>query len=331
MTSFWRLAASCVLAAIVFTVIAGCSKQPVAIVNGNRITQEEFISRLEQVAGKQVLDDLIARSLIEDAFAKAGLTLSQQEVDAEIESAKSNFPDEAAWVGYLAEQDMTPDAFREMVSFQMKLRMLIEKDVTVTEEDLKKHFEQNRSLFDRPEMVSLSEIVVTSKEEAEKIRSQLNDPQASFGDLARQHSISAYSRERSGRRPEQPLETVQPPNLREAVNNMKVGDISGPIDAQGAWYIIKVDDKQPSQKATYENVSDEVRQHFMYENAKQVPELLEELRKQANVQIVSETYRDLQRMYGDPSAMPVFGTDCDLSVPGAPDVELPAEPAGEGQ
>jgi len=52
-----------------------------AIVNGQKITRAEFVDRLEKAQGKQVLSDLILRALIEDAFTKSGLTLTDEEIE----------------------------------------------------------------------------------------------------------------------------------------------------------------------------------------------------------------------------------------------------------
>jgi foldase protein PrsA len=316
------------LAALALVGIMGCNKQPVAIVNGQRVTREEFITRLEQQAGERVLADLIARKMLEDAFAKSGLQLTDEEVNAEIDKVKQQAPDEQAWQAYLAQQGMTPEEFTSWVKFQMQVKKLAEKDVKLSDEELKKHFDQYRDLFNRPASVRLSEIVVTDKAKADQIRKQLSDPKVSFGALARQHSTSTMTRERSGQRPEEPLMQVSPPALRSVVASLQKGAVSQPINVEGDWYIVKVDDKQAEEKAVYDKVKDQVREHYMYTHAQSVQDIIEGMRQTAKVSIVDPKYQSMNKMFGPAPALPSFGEG---QAPGASPEGGAAAPEAQAQ
>ncbi|MHB8995932.1 MAG: peptidyl-prolyl cis-trans isomerase [Armatimonadota bacterium] len=308
MHKLWR-SVSISLAAIALLGVMGCSKQPVAIVNGQRVTRDEFYGRLEQAAGERVLADLIARKMLADAFTKSGLKLSDQEVNDEIANMKKQAPDEASWQQYLKQQGMTDAEFKEFVTFNLQVKKLAEKDVKVTEPELKKFFEKNREQFARPATVVLSEIVLSDKAKADEVRKQLNDPKASFATLARQYSISTFTRERGGRRPEEPIAGLMPEALRSTVSGMQVGQISQPVRADSSWYIIKVEEKHAAETPTYDKVKDKVREAYMYTNAKQVQDIIEGLRKDAKVQILDPKYQSMQQMFGAQQALPTFGAE----------------------
>lgn len=297
--------ATIVLFFLVF--LTGCSNQPIAIVNGSRITRKEFYDRLEQAAGQRVLADLIARRMLADAFNKSGLTLTEQEINAEMEKIKKQAPSEAEWLRYLQSQGMTEQDFRDFVAFNLKVKKLAEKDVKVTEEALRKHFEKYRELFNQPETVRLAEIVVNDKARAEQIYAQLQNPKANFENLARQYSISTFTRERGGLRGEEVLANLQPEALRKAVQGLKEGQITRPIAADNVYYILKLVSRKPAQKAVYEKVKDKVREHYMFTHAKDVNEMIEELRKQAIVRILDPKYQEMNRLFGPPQALPTFG------------------------
>lgn len=330
MRTYWRVAPAVALAMIVVLGGSGCGRQPVAIVNGLRITKDEFYQKLEEAAGERVLADLIARKLLEDAFAKSGLQLDEKQVAEEIAKIKKQAPDEATFLAELKRQGMDEAAYTDFVRFQMKVKMLSEKGLNPTEQDLQKEFAKYRQDFDRPATVTLSEIVVSSKEQADKIVAQLKDPKTSFAALARQYSISTYTRERGGRRPEEMQSQVMPEALRGVVANLAVGKVSAPIKVDNNWYIIKVEEKRAAEPATYAKRKEDVRQHYMYTHGKNAQDLITELRKTARVSIMSERYQRLGQLFGPQQALPSFGGGAGGGkADAAPGSAAPAA-AGEG-
>lgn len=327
-----RAVPACLLATVVLLGIVGCGKQPVAIVNGAKITRQEFMDRLEQAAGEQVMQDLIVRRLLEDGFAQSGLTLTPEEVNAEIEKLKKQAPSDAEWQSFLQQQGLDEAKLAQEVSFRMKLMKLSQKGLNPTEQDLKKEFERYREDFDRPATVLLSEIVVSSKAEADKVRAELKSPNANFQALARQYSISAMTRERGGRRGEEPVERVMPEALRPVVARLSPGEISSPVKVDDNWYIIRVEEKKAAQKADYAKVKDMVRQHYMDTHGKPPQDILAELRKTAKVSILDQRYQRLGEAFNPPQQLPTFGSGekkvgGETPGTGAPAQQPPAQPA----
>lgn len=319
----WR-SMSVALAGIALLALWGCSSQPVAIVNGSRVTKQEFYDRLEQAGGERVLADLIARRLLTEAFDKSGLKISDQEVNDEIAKMKKQAPDEASWQQYLKQQGMDDKQFKDFVTFNLKVKKLSEKDVKVTDADLQKFFNENKDKFAKPATVILSEIVLTDQAKANEVRKQLDDPKASFATLARQYSVSTFTRERGGRRPEEAVATVMPQALRGALAGLQVGQISQPIKADQQWYIIKVEAKNAAEAPVYDKVKDKVQEAYMYTHAKPIQDLIETLRKDAKVQILDPKFSEMQKMFGPQQALPSFGE----GGKGAP--APAAAPAGQG-
>ncbi len=321
-----RAMPACLLAVSVLLGAAGCGKQPVAIVNGAKITRQEFTERLEQAAGEQVLQDLIVRRLLEDAFAQSGLALAPEEVAAEVEKLKKQAPSEEEWQRFLTQQGLDEAKLAQEVGFRMKLMKLSQKGLNPTEQDLKKEFERYREDFDRPATVVLSEIVVSSKAEADKVRAELKSPKANFQALARQYSISAMTRERGGRRGEEPIEQVMPDALRPVVARLAPGEVSSPIKVDENWYIIRVEEKKAAQKADYAKVKDMVRQHYMDTHGKSPQDILAELRKTAKVSILDPRYQRLGEAFNPPQQLPTFGSG-EKKAEGKAPAEQPATKA----
>lgn len=68
--TLWKVCLFAALIAVLSTIVIGCSKQPVAVVDGEKITEKKFTERLKKTAGQQVLRTMIFKNLIEDAAEK---------------------------------------------------------------------------------------------------------------------------------------------------------------------------------------------------------------------------------------------------------------------
>lgn len=299
------------LVAVVFAVIAivaGCANKPVAIVDGVKITEAEFNQRLLETAGRDVLRDMIDRELLRQAAAEAGIEVTEEELDAEIEKAKQQIGGEELFQQWLAGREITEERWREHVRFALLTRKLALKDVKYTEEDLKKFFEENKERFAHPAMVSISEIVVASKQDAEEVMAELKKG-TSFGDLARRYSL-APTRERGGERPEMPIDQIPIPAIREAAQSLPIGKVSDPIPAEGQWYIMMVRDRKPAREASFTADRQVIEEQYQLQHARPLQEILKEQIAKANVRVLHPLLQDLNEIYTPvPTEMPQFGTE----------------------
>ena len=142
--------------AIVWVVVTNATA--VAIVNGKRITRREFVSRLEQVTGEQVLSDLINEQLIGQAAKKAKVSVTPAEVDEEVEKLREQIG--PSFDSVLAQYGMTIEDLRKNMELNLLVYKVSTKDINVTEDALRAHFEENKSDYDQPEMVRASHILV---------------------------------------------------------------------------------------------------------------------------------------------------------------------------
>jgi len=238
-----RMVGACVLLGIGIIGLAGCGKQPVAKVGSHTITRQEFLDKLEKDQGRDALVGMINRQLLEDAFDKSGLKVAPTEVQSKLAEFKKRFGSDQAFAQAMAAQGMAEEDVIESIELDQKMRALLTKDVKVNEAELKKWFEDNKPRFSKPATVSYAEIVVSTAEEANKVAAEAAKQGANFEALAKQHSISAQSREMGGQLPPMPEESIYPPTVRDALSKLAVGKISSPIEADGQWYILKLNGK----------------------------------------------------------------------------------------
>jgi len=275
--------------------------RPVVTVNGRAVTRAELYRRLEETGGERVLADLMARCLIEDAFATAGLKLGEDEVNAAVAQVKAQAPNEAQWQAFLAQQGMTEADLRGFLTLNLRVKRLAEKDVDASEAAVRRFFDEHPEQFGRPETVVLSEIVVRDEAKARRVRALIKTP-ADFARLAREQSVAVETREQGGVRPEEVLAGLQPEALREAVAALAVGRVSQPVQTADGWRLVKLDQRHPAETADFAPVREQVREMYLATQAKPVQALIEELGRAAQIKIMDPRYQGLSQMFAGPPA-----------------------------
>ncbi len=294
---------------IAAVVLSGCGERPVAVVNGHRITEGEFISRLKKSGGEQVLRTMIDRRLIEEEFGNSGLEVPAGEVSERLSQMQSGFPTPGAFQEFLEGRGTSVEELEKEVVFNTKLEMLASKEVTVSDEGLTKFYEDYRERYDKPLRVTIREIVLSSKQDAEDVAAELAEPDADFAAVATQYSLSPTTRQYGGKRPESPILQLYPQELRAAAQDLKVGEASGPIAADGQWYIIKVEERKAPEKASLEKVRDEVVGDYKRAQAEPLDQLVKRLREKALVSIVAPEFQELNEVYRRQEELPEFGVE----------------------
>jgi parvulin-like peptidyl-prolyl isomerase len=128
--------------------------------------------------------------------------------------------------------------FKQQVTFRIKQENLKEK---VTELKVQKYFVQNKENLDR---VVLSRIVVQHPEIAEDLKAQLVDRGADFVQLAKQYSTVDDAVVGGVMGPV--IRAQMPEMVRKATENAQVGQIIGPLQIEGRYCLLKVEQLLPA-------------------------------------------------------------------------------------
>jgi hypothetical protein len=116
-----------------------------ATVNGEAITRMQVIKELEQQGGRQMLDSLISRTLIDQEARKNGIVASREDIQAEMAGLEATFQDQGSSLDdALAAQGMTREDLAEQLRFQVILQKLLAGRVEVSDAELDEYIEENR-------------------------------------------------------------------------------------------------------------------------------------------------------------------------------------------
>jgi foldase protein PrsA len=272
------------LIAVILVGALGYYLTAAALVNGQRISMAQLSKSTLNRYGADVLDELITNKLVDQEIRKQGITVATADIDAEIASLKDQYAggDQATWESVLAQEGVTEAELRETVRRRMGVEQIIGKDITVTDAELQTYYDANKDYYTEPEQVRASEIVVATLEEAQAIVTQLKGG-ADFAALAKEKSISEYSKENGG-----DLgyfaSADQPADLSKAAFALPVGQISDPIKIDEQYYVIKVADHKATKVNALADIRDQVRKDMVASQVEQkIPEWLTNIKAKAKI------------------------------------------------
>ncbi len=227
---------------------------PVAVINGRPLTKADFVQRLAEWYGPQVLDEIITRVLVDQEMKRLGVSNTPEEVNLRIdlqvklaeEELKQQSGGQMTLPDYLEGKGESLESFRQMLfhneNFQKQL--ILEKMV--------------QHCIKTEEQIEVQHIVVDNEAKAREIHQQLHKG-ADFAALAQQHSDDQMSGSQGGK---------MVPFIRglstmglafdEAALKLKDGELSDVIHTQRGFHIIRRIGTRPANTASYSELKDEV-------------------------------------------------------------------------
>jgi len=133
-----------------------------AVVNGKPITRLELVRELEKQGGSQTLDSLVTQSLLLQEAKKQNITVSDQDIQNEITTIEQQLTDQGQNLDNLLSLDgITRAELAERIKLQLTVEKLAGDTVTVSDEEAKEYFEQNKTFYpEETEFESVKDSVV---------------------------------------------------------------------------------------------------------------------------------------------------------------------------
>lgn len=117
-----------------------------ATVNGSPISRLSVIQELEKQGGKQALEVIINKKLIETELNKQNITVTQEEVDGEMKKIEAQVASQGGTLkAALAQQGMTEEKLREQITIQKKLEKLLADKVAVTDAEIDAYIKDSKA------------------------------------------------------------------------------------------------------------------------------------------------------------------------------------------
>jgi len=236
--------------------------------------QGEELERRYREKQREVLNRLIDDRLqIQEAKAK-GIDVTQEEID-----------------NALRRTPLPPTQTEEEFGHQMLLKKLfdfeVRRNVVVEEEELRRYYDANPTMFLTPPQYRLKQILLAGKEEFERERAKKKaqaiyaawKPDTVLEDLAAQHFVQI-----SELGWVQENELLDP--LAQVVKDLVPGQLSPPIETLLGFHLLVVEDIQKPQPLPFEDVERDIRGTLMKQRSEEAyRNWLAELRHKAFIEV----------------------------------------------
>ncbi|MFH1027571.1 MAG: peptidylprolyl isomerase [Pseudomonadota bacterium] len=248
-----------------------------AEVNGGAITTSDFERELKNLpeylkamadtpqGRKEMLDTMVIRELILQQASKDGIDKGP-EIEEKLQDLKKR---------------LIVEAF---------LKKKVETESNVSDEDLKKFYEQNKDKFKTGEQIKASHILVKTEKEAKDILAQIKAG-GNFEELAKKSSVDSSSAKGGdlgwfGK-------GSMVPAFEKAALALKEGQVSDVVKSDFGFHIIKLTGKRPAGIRPLEEVKDQIKGAIMPSRQQEVfQKIKEELKKTAKVTIKEDVLNE---------------------------------------
>jgi foldase protein PrsA len=243
---------------------------------GFRVTPDQLLRRLIARHARPVLEELIMQRLVAQEAAKRGISLSDDTIDQEI-IRRLQFVPANQRLAFLAGQHLTLDAARRQVRAELTTRLIVDPTIEITEEDIRKVYEQQKQSLITPEQRLVYDAAFDDQDSAQIARAEMRD-----GAPADPQRVRLM--QRPG--PEE-LATADPVLRAAFLDLVQAGDVSQPIRAENGWHVLRLEGVLPPKEVGIDAVRAGIAEQIMNARrpAKQA-EWLENLRREAQVQIM---------------------------------------------
>ncbi|MFJ9465302.1 peptidylprolyl isomerase [Viridibacillus arvi] len=235
----------------------------VAKINGEKITQSELNKELVSQYGTDVLSTLITNKVIELEAVKKKITVSDKEIQAELDDLQNSYGGKEAFEAALESNVMTLQDAKDNIKTYLTTTKLIEPTIDITEKELKTYFKENKDTFSQEEQVQASHILVEDKDTAQEVEKKIKKGE-DFAELASEYSTDTASASNGGNL-DYFGKGVMEEGFEKAAFSMEIDEISDPIKTDYGYHIIKVTGKKAAKEATFENSKDDVKTALMNE------------------------------------------------------------------
>jgi len=220
---------------------AGSGEAAAARVGRETIAESDYIAELRRQYGSQVLRTMLLRKAVRLEADSHGLRVTAEEMNAELSRLMEGYEDEDSFYEAMKRQlGLSRQDVREDTEYRLLLEKIAMRGVTVTDGEVEAYIANHPEEFRPVTELRLSWILTETREYAEKVL-QLAEAGESFAALARTYSIDEFSAENGG---DLGFVAEDDPFLNqemlEAARIMSVGDLGGPVEADGGWAVFRL-------------------------------------------------------------------------------------------
>jgi len=224
---------------------------------------DKTLSSLDQSAivsfKKNILDQLINYELFYQQAQKENIKISNDDINLEIDKIKDNFSSPEEFNEALKANNITLAQLKEDVKRQLMINSILEEtrnQITITDDELLEYYNENKESLHEPEQIHARHILVKTEEEANNLLLQLKEGVTDFAEMAKEKSIGPSAP--SGGDLGFFARGQMVKEFEDAAFSLDPGEISGVVQTQFGYHIIKCEDKKEEYSPTFEEAKEKI-------------------------------------------------------------------------
>ena len=262
-----------------------------AFLNAISRYDDAVLSSLDQSAivsfKKNILDQLIDYELLYQQAQTEKIKISNDEINLEIDKIKDNFSSPEEFDETLKANNITLVQLKDDIKRQLMINSILEetkKQVSINDEELLEYYKKDKESFLEPEQVHARHILVETEEEANNLLLQLKEGLTDFAELAKEKSIGPSAP--SGGDLGFFARGQMVKEFEDAAFSLEPGEISGVVQTQFGYHIIKCEEKKEEYSPTFEEAKDRISNILRSQRENEViTALISKLKEGANIVI----------------------------------------------
>ncbi|MFL0583593.1 peptidylprolyl isomerase [Solibacillus silvestris] len=259
--------------------LAACSNpgdEVVVSTSVGDITQEEFYNSMKDIAGDQLLQQVVVEQILNDKYK-----VTDEEIEEELKGVKEQYGE--SYEAVLAQSNLTEETLKTNIRFTLLQEKAL-KDVEVTDKEIEKYYNQ------ASQELNARHILVEDEETAKEIKAKL-DAGEDFAKLAKEFSTDPGSGAKGGDLGWFTVGTMVP-EFNDAAYALEIDEISEPVQSEHGFHIIQVTDKRDVKDyGKLEDKKEEIRESIAATKADWNTKMAE-LIKEADVKVKDKDLKD---------------------------------------
>ncbi len=218
--------------------------------------------KLLKMIKEKISEEFITQVLTEDWAKENEVLVKAEELEQQIRSIQSNYPDDLAFQAALAEQGLSFKAWKDRLQATMLQKQVAQKiarkAASPTEQELQAYYNENRTRFSVGETAQLRQVQVATETDAKTIEEALRRGKK-MTDLAKKYSISPEASQGGN------VGWVEKglTEVFESAFQMKTGQRSRIFKSPYGYHIFEVLGRKPARIRAYSEVKPQIKSILM--------------------------------------------------------------------
>ena len=260
---------------------------------------------------KDLIEKEVVRELVNQQGEKENLKIDHELIEKELKLLRAGYASEEEFNNALKSRNINLEEIKKSMQIEINARQLLNAEikgkVNISDNEVKKYYEDNKPRFQRPEAYHTRHILAAyfppealrnqtieelkknkeyftriAEEKIDKVIKELKKG-ANFVELAKNLSDDESSRENGG-----DLDFIYKgifeTSFDEAVEKLNPGETSEKIKTRFGFHVIQLIEKRPSEMAPFNEMKSEIQKYLFLEEAKKnVSSYIEKLKQTADI------------------------------------------------